>query len=171
MYLRPTYVLPDVREINLDALLQMGVLGLILDLDNTIRVPHSKQFEGWVIEWLKRTLQKGFQLAIVTNNPRRHYAELVQKQLIEANLDIPVLGNAAKPRRKKLCEVEALLNLQPEQLAIIGDQFITDMLVGKRRGLRVLILVDSMSKGQESWLIRLCRKIDRSFIIQPPSAS
>lgn len=154
------YIHDNVTEICLDKLAERGIKGLIFDLDNTIMAPRSGKLTGEIAEWLT-TIKNNFKIAIVTNNPDEAYLKKVYSVV-----NCPIYGQARKPSRKIISQAIKVMELTPSQVAVIGDRPLTDILVGKRLGM-MTILVDPLTKKQESKFIKLLRKIERSFMHIP----
>ncbi len=160
MLVKPTRIVEHVTDINLTELWESGVRGFIFDLDNTIMAPHTGILEDNVSDWLKQIEAQGFKSIVVSNNPLRFYTEEAEKLL-----NIPVIGNAGKPRRKYLYRALEILNLKPEQIVVVGDRPLTDIWGGQRLGAKT-ILVDPLTKHQEHVFVKFLRKLERCFVHQ-----
>lgn len=155
--LKPDYILAHVNEIDLDVLKEKGVKGFVFDLDNTIMAPHAGELTEDMQEWLTE-VQKDFTVAVVSNN--RH-AEYIKQ--VAGLLDFKIYGKANKPRRKILRKAIKEMDLEPEQIAMVGDRPLTDIWVGKRIG-ALTILVDPLTKIKENGMVKALRKLERTFI-------
>lgn len=158
MLVKPTCIVMDVFDIDLDAMWAQGVRGFIFDLDNTIMAPSTARLEDDVAHWLKKIEDMGFKSIVVSNNPIKLYT-----QKAEAVLNIPVLGNAGKPRRGTLRKALKMLDLTPEQVAVVGDRPLTDILGGQRLGAKT-ILVAPLNRRNENRLVKMLRKLERLFV-------
>jgi HAD superfamily phosphatase (TIGR01668 family) len=155
--LKADYIIRGVTDIDLEGLKQKGIKGLIFDLDNTLMAPRSGVLTREIADWLK-AVQQDFKIAVVSNNRKATYIEKAAKIV-----GCPVEGRANKPGRKVMLKAIQQLDLEPENVAIIGDRPLTDIWVGTRLG-SVTILVDPLIKDQENKFIRFLRKLERSFI-------
>jgi uncharacterized protein len=158
LLVRPTRIVEYVTDINLEELWEEGVRGFIFDLDNTIMAPHAGVLEDHIADWLKKIENMGFKSIIVSNNPIKMYTQEVEKLL-----KIPVLGSAAKPRRKSLYKALEMLKLQPHEVVVVGDRPLTDIWGGQRLGSKT-ILVDPLTKHKEHPFIKLLRRLERMFV-------
>lgn len=157
--LRPTYVINgDVTDINLSLLKQDGVLGLIFDLDSTLLAPHSGKLTPEVGEWLVYA-RDNFKLAIVSNNRRAQYIEQV-KELLK----MPVIGRAAKPRRRAFFEILNSFGLKAHEVAVIGDRPLTDVLGGQRAGMKTVLVWPLKTMREPRW-VTMMRKLERIVIL------
>jgi HAD superfamily phosphatase (TIGR01668 family) len=92
-----------------------------------------------VAEWIGRMQEAGVRLCIVSNTHRpRRLAELA------SILGIQYVPSGGKPRRRGFLQAIALMEVTPEETAVIGDQVMTDIWGGNRCGL-LTILVDPLS--------------------------
>lgn len=160
MLLKPTCIVEYVTDIDLDALWAQGVRGFIFDLDNTLMAPSAGILEDHIADWLKKIDDLGFKAIVVSNNPIAHYIQAVEKVL-----DIPIIGNAAKPRRKFLRRALEILQLDPHEVVVVGDRPLTDIWGGHRLGSKT-ILVDPLTKHKEHVVVKLLRRMER-LVIHP----
>jgi hypothetical protein len=155
--LKADFILNHVTEINIEDLKSRGIKGLIFDLDNTIMAPRTGTLSGDVEEWLKN-VKEDFKIAVVSNNRKENYIENAAKVI-----GCPVYGKAKKPRTGTIRVTLSQMGLKPQEVAIVGDRPLTDIWVGKRLG-AITILVDPLIKDKESKVVKLLRKLERSFI-------
>jgi HAD superfamily phosphatase (TIGR01668 family) len=123
-----------ITDIPLDKLKERGIRGLLFDLDNTITEWHKDEVPESNRQWLYGLREQGFSACIVSNN----HGPRVKK--VAEQLGLPCLYSAAKPRRKSYRQAAALLKLAPPQLAMVGDQLLTDVLGGNRAGLTTVFV-------------------------------
>jgi HAD superfamily phosphatase (TIGR01668 family) len=116
--------------------------------------PNTGVLDDKVAGWLKRIDKMGFRSIVVSNNPRAMYTREAEKVV-----NMPVIGNAGKPRRKQLYRAVEILGMDPHEVAIVGDRPLTDIWGGHRLGSKT-ILVESLSKHKENALIRFLRKLE-----------
>jgi hypothetical protein len=148
--LRPQLWVGSVSEIEIEPLAARGIRGLILDLDETLvaAVEHTPSPE--VRAWIDRV--KGhFKVFILSNNfnPAR-------VQRVADALGVPCSCRAAKPRRRGFRLALAQMELAAHEVAIVGDQLFTDVLVGNRMG-ALTILATPIQPERKPWrkLMRL----------------
>lgn len=162
MFLRPTFIVPSVLEIPMDRLRNLGVLGFIFDLDNTLMAPHSGVVEPLIRDWLDAIQADGHRCVVLTNNKRPQYF-----QAAEAVLQLPTIGHARKPWRQGLRQAIELLGLEPHQTVIVGDRPLTDIWGGILAGTHT-ILVDPLIKDREHTIIKGLRRLERMFVLEDP---
>ena len=157
-FLKPTLIYDsDVTRIRLEDIKNLGVSGLILDLDNTIMAPKSARLELPVQYWLE-VMKKNFKIVVLTNNKKAFYLEAVRHVL-----ELPVIGFAKKPWSAGIKEALEILNMPNEKIAIIGDRPLTDIWLGQRYGFKT-VLVRALTAHIEPWWKFFLRKLEWSFI-------
>ncbi len=154
--LAPADQVESVTDIDLDGLESMGVKALLLDLDNTLLAWNQRELTSEVRDWVKLAVGRGFRLCIVSNASRRRLS--VQSTVLE----IPCVPNSMKPRRRALRKALQLLEVQPHQAAMVGDQVFTDVLAGNRLGLHTILVIPLHLK--EQWWMKWVRKLESAII-------
>lgn len=157
----PSLLVPSLRvtrvvDIHLDTLREAGVKGLIFDLDDTLVHALEPKAHPEVVDWLA-AVREEFKIYIVSNNPRHDRVELAA-----LHLDMPFHHAARKPSRRFFRRALEEMQLQPAQVAIIGDQLFTDVLGGNRLG-AVTILVDPLSP-ERKWHRKLMRSLENYML-------
>lgn len=142
----------SIYDIDLDALRGRGVVGLILDLDNTLAAWRFGDPVPRLAEWMATVKAYGFRPYIVSNDlgPR--------VDLFSRFLDIPGRARAGKPRRRAFREALAHLGVRAEQAAVVGDQIFTDILGSKPLGCHTILVVPISRR--EFFGTRLVRRIE-----------
>ena len=134
--------LPDIYKknifaINYDKLKKKDIKCLIFDLDNTLALIDSTKVESSVKELINK-LKKDFLVVIVSNSPKKRVSKLSE------DLGVDSYPFALKPTIRTLKKIKSKYNLESKQIAIIGDQFITDMAYGYK-GKITKIFVDPLA--------------------------
>lgn len=150
---------PDLRfdrisSVALEPLWERGIRGLALDLDNTLVPWRSMELGEDIRAWASRARAMGFALCIVSNT--RRYRRL--RQIADA-LDATYVTGAAKPRRGGFRAAAGVMGLSLDQMAVIGDQLLTDIFGGNRLGV-MTILVDRL-QSREFIVTQINRRIER----------
>ena len=110
----------------------------MLDLDNTLLPWKDAYVPNSSSEWIQRVKAMGMKICIVSNT---HYPKRMKK--IAAELDIPALAGALKPRPYGFNKAAKMLECECGRVVVVGDQVMTDVLGGNRAGMYT-ILVDPM---------------------------
>lgn len=134
MNLYPKLYLKRVQEITYQMLEENGILGVILDVDNTLIDYYKKMPEG-VEEWCRNLKEQGIKFCIASNSNKKKKVEMV------ANiLDIPYIYFAKKPLKKGLRKAGKIMGLEPKKVAVVGDQIFTDVLGANRTGMYSILI-------------------------------
>lgn len=148
-YLFPKEMADSVYAVDYDKLWQMGLRGLIFDIDNTLATFDIPTPPPKVVEFLEGLAKKGFGICLLSNNSEARVRGFC------AALPYPFIWKAGKPKKKGIRRAAALLSLDETQLALVGDQIFTDCLCGNRFGVYT-VLTKPIAKRDE-WTVRLKR--------------
>lgn len=127
----------DIFQIDYKNLKERGIKCLLFDLDNTLALAKSDVVSEEVKQLIKK-LKKDFKVIIVSNSPKgrvRKFASL---------LGVSYCSFSFKPSIRTLLKIKRKYGVVSREIAIIGDQFMTDMIYGFR-GKILKILVDPLS--------------------------
>lgn len=130
--------LTDTSQLTPQQLRQMGVKGVIFDLDDTLMPIGSGEFPPDAIDMLKRLQQSGIKVGIISNNPSDDYTSNAKAKLAEQGLDIPFIKSATKPAPDDFLAMADRLGLPPEEIAMVGDSRISDMIGGNLAGMKTI---------------------------------
>ena len=126
----PTALYERITDLTPELLREMGVRGLLLDVDNTLTRFHSTDVSDEVFAWLRRMADEGFSLAIVSNGKAHRIRDFAQK------IGLPFTALACKPLPYGYLRAAQWLHLPKEQCLAIGDQVFTDVLGANLAGIR-----------------------------------
>ena len=155
--IEPDFNIDSIYDIDIMKLEEMGIRALFFDLDSTLMKSKSGKFSFKTLQFLK-DLSVNFKLAIITNNAKADYINKAKEQT-----DVPIYSNAKKPHANTLIRACIDFNIEPKKVAMVGDRPLSDILGGKNAGM-VTILVDSISKDDENFLVRFVRFLERLTI-------
>ena len=122
MILYPKIYLSNVKEITIELLNKNNIKGILLDVDNTLIDFNHKMLEG-VKEWSEELKKQGIKLCILSNTNKIEKVKKVAKEL-----DISYINFAKKPFKKGFKRAMELIELEPQNIAVAGDQIMTDIL-------------------------------------------
>ena len=154
--LYPNIYLKQVEEITKEMLEKNNIKLLILDVDNTL-MDYSKSLEQSKIDWLNKMKDQGIELYILSNTNQRAKVELVAKRL-----DIKYKHFATKPLKRGFKYVQKQTKINPENIAVVGDQIFTDVLGGNRCNM-FTILVDPVNPKKDYWYTAWKRPIEQKI--------
>jgi uncharacterized protein len=113
----------NLAAIDLSLLMYSGILGIILDLDNTIVSEDDRYLSPGAEEWIHLAKERGLKFFILSNGKRRYRVEFWSHRL-----GIPAISHARKPWTASFQTALAKMQLSPAQVVVIGDSRHTDVL-------------------------------------------
>ncbi len=129
----------NIYIIDYNKLKTRGIKCLLFDLDNTL-VPYNEKVPSKKnIELFKKIKELGFKVILFTNSGKRRVKPFKEM------LDVEAIYRCFKPSPKKFEKVLNDYKYNQSQVAIIGDQILTDVVGGNRVGITT-ILVNPVSK-------------------------
>lgn len=136
--------LPDIYQksiytIDYSKLLSRGIKCLLYDLDNTIVPGHSSEPPMKAKDLFTSLKQKGFRVIIFTNSPK------MRLKTFQTAFGVDGVASAGKPFTGKLRKLLKDYNYNENEVAIIGDQLMTDVKAGNTVGITT-ILVNPISE-------------------------
>lgn len=130
----PEYRFMTFDMASADFLSEIGVKGIILDIDNTLE-PYENDLPGEkVTAWLASLKEKGIKAAIVSNNGKNR-VELFNKEL-----SLPAYYKAKKPFKKNLLRAMRDMNTEIENTILMGDQVFTDVWAAHNAKIRAILV-------------------------------
>ena len=159
---RPKHLIPDIEigtiaDISIAELKERGIKGVVLDVDNTLGPYGCKEVHPILKLGLKE-MRWHFRTMLLSNTtPER-------LKTLEGYFGIPALASDhKKPDPWVNKEIEALWELQPEQLAAFGDRLSTDIAGANRAGW-TSIKVDPFDVKSEPKAVRVARVLENFLL-------
>ncbi len=133
-FLLPDAYVNSVHEITPERLHEQGIKGIITDLDNTLVEWDRADATEEIMTWLEQLKAAGIRVIIVSNNNEervKHFA---------TPLGIPYIHRARKPLGSAYYAGLLKLRLRRDEVAMVGDQLLTDIFGGKRQKLYTFLV-------------------------------
>lgn len=153
----PDLVIEKVEALTPPMVLSLGVAGLLLDVDCTLKPYRARAVSANVVQWAEELRRHGVALMLVSNG-RKHRVLPIAEQLA-----LPWIAPALKPFPFALWRAARKLGLQRSEVAMVGDQIFADVLAARWAGMKS-ILVRPISPGQEPWWSRWKRPLERCLL-------
>ncbi|BCW98008.1 MAG: haloacid dehalogenase [Armatimonadota bacterium] len=131
----PDRTVERISELEPHHLHEAGIRGLILDLDNTLCEWQSESIPEDILLWVAKMKRAGIRMCIASNTRDRR-----RLRRMAAGLELPSVSGAPKPGRRCFATAMAILDLKPEEAAVVGDQLFTDILGGRRSGIHTILV-------------------------------
>lgn len=146
----------DVASIDVDGLVDAGVLCVLIDRDNTVVPRDSKQAPKSALAWLDALRAAGIKVCMVSNNFHSREVEESAREL-----GCKVVHHAMKPAPFAVRRALKLMGATADEAVLVGDQVFTDVMAGNLAGVRS-ILVDPQSTT-DLWYTHIFRVFERAI--------
>ncbi|MFC2948422.1 YqeG family HAD IIIA-type phosphatase [Virgibacillus sediminis] len=153
--------LPDehvksIFDIHPAVLKEKGIKGIITDLDNTLVAWDVKDATPEVIQWFKLMKEHDIKVTIISNNKQERV------KIFSEPLETPFVFSARKPLSRAFKTVAERMDLNKDEVVVIGDQVLTDVLGGNFAGFYTILVVPIVQTDGK--LTRINRKIERRIL-------
>ena len=145
----------SVYDIDYSKLTNRGIKCLLFDLDNTLVFPSVKEPTEELIK-LFQELKNNFEVIIFSNSPNRRLKPFGDI------LEVKYSFSSRKPFKKKFLEFINNSGYDIGEIAIIGDQILTDILGGNSVGITA-ILTEPLTK-KDMIFTKFNRCLERTVI-------
>lgn len=151
---KPDWYVSSLSDINIGKLKEMGIKGVIVDIDNTL-VPHNyPEPHSDNMAFFKNLEKAGIAVCLVSNNS----GERVRN--FNRTIGLPCIWDAKKPLRSSYKKAMSIMGVEKSETAAVGDQVFIDVLGGRRAGV-FTILVKPIREGGEGFFIALKRRLEK----------
>ena len=155
MILYPNAHFNNVREITINFLQNNKINALILDVDNTL-IDYDKNLSQDTVEWAENLKKNKIKLYILSNTNKQEKVKEVARKL-----QVEYIYFAKKPMKSGFRKVQKILNEEPENIGVVGDQIFTDV-VGGNRCKMFTILVEPIAE-KYIWITLIKRPIENAI--------
>jgi HAD superfamily phosphatase (TIGR01668 family) len=155
-FVTPHLRLDSVLELRAEHLSTLGLGGLFLDVDCTLKDHGAKSIGDEVAGWARGLCQAGFRLCLLSNGKARRIGALAEQ------LGVPCVAQAFKPLPYACRAALRLLQLAPTQTAMVGDQIFADVMAGRLAGLFTILV--RPTSPVEPWYTRIKRPFERQVL-------
>ncbi|ANZ33232.1 YqeG family HAD IIIA-type phosphatase [Staphylococcus carnosus] len=152
----PNAYIQNIHQINFDELAQSGIRGVITDLDNTLVGWDEADPTPAVIHWFNKLNELNIKVTVVSNNHQKRVASFCTP------LNVDYIFEARKPMGKSFKRACEHMDLKPEETVVIGDQMMTDVIGGNRRGMYTIMVVPV--KKTDGFITKFNRLIERRLL-------
>ncbi|MEG1066583.1 MAG: YqeG family HAD IIIA-type phosphatase [Erysipelotrichaceae bacterium] len=148
---KPDMYIKSYKDLNIELLEEQHIKLIICDIDNTLAPHNIDTASEEAISFINMIVERGIKLVLVSNNTNKRVTRFTKSTNIKA------YSFAMKHTYKQILSDYALTS---NQVAILGDQLLTDVLGGKLMGFKC-ILTTPLVKQDISWtkLLRVVENI------------
>ncbi len=129
----PDHRVASVGELDEAFLQKNGIRGLIVDLDNTLALPDDMEPTGEARRFAARMKAVGIPVVVVSNNCEARVSGFCKK------LSLDYVYKSGKPYGRGIRRAIAKTGLAREDVALVGDQLVTDVLAASVNGIRCIL--------------------------------
>jgi uncharacterized protein len=151
--LLPDLHVASVTDVTVDWLRQRGVVGVLVDADDTLVPGDDRALEPDHRAWVAELLAAGLRVGILSNGTARRVADL------GLLLGVPAIALAGKPFGFAFRRALRTLGTTAGTTAMVGDQLFTDVLGARCAGL-TSVLVAPLTPGRHAHT-RVARRLER----------
>ncbi len=126
-FLLPDEFVNSVYDITPEYLKSIGIRGIITDLDNTLVEWDRPLCTDELANWLQLLQDEGIKVIIASNNNEERVKAFADP------IGIPYIHRAKKPLGKAYYNAMLELKLRRTEVAMVGDQLLTDVFGAKRQ--------------------------------------
>lgn len=147
----PDYYVESYRTVDLDALYRRGIRLLVCDIDNTLVAHDCAKPDDDVRAFIRRARKSGLAVAFVSNNVKERV------DVFAGEFHAPCYPFAKKPLKLTYRKMMRELDYPSSQIAVLGDQLLTDMLGANRMKFYTILTKPVAQKDLT------CTKVNRIF--------
>ena len=153
---KPDMYIKDIYSINYDKLMNIGIKCILFDLDNTLVPSFKNKPTRKVKDLVEKLKDMGFKVIIFSNSNKKRLTPF--KNILEVDCS----HSSKKPFSKKFKKVLKEYKYSQSEVAIVGDQIVTDIFGGNRVGIFTILIKPINEK--ELLFTKFNRMIERKII-------
>ena len=133
-FLLPDEFVHSVFDIKPEYLKEKGIRGIITDLDNTLVEWDRADSTDELTAWIQSLIAADIQVIIASNNNEERVKRFAEP------IGVPYIFRAKKPLPKAYQNAMQQLKLKKHEVAMIGDQLLTDVFGAKRQNIYTFLV-------------------------------
>lgn len=130
----------SIYTIDFKKIMNKGIKCILFDLDNTLVPIDVKSPDEKLMKFFSELKKKKLKLIIFSNSPKKRV-----KPFADA-LGIDYLSSARKPCKRNILYLSEKFNYGINEMAIIGDQMLTDIVAGNKAGIMTVLTTPLTNK-------------------------
>lgn len=125
-YFKPTIYIKDYRSLDLQKLVEKGIKVLCIDVDNTLLSPYCTTLSEDAKAFIQKVKDSGLTPCLISNNTKKRVQDVAEQ------VNVAFYSFSCKPCTYNYKKIKKDTACSTDEIAILGDQLITDVLGGKR---------------------------------------
>ena len=150
--IKPNVEFDIITDIGVDFLKENNIKGLILDVDNTLIDLSRNKIDG-LDDGIDSIIKSGIKIAVVSNGRKKK-----QINLLTTKHGLIYVFFALNPFKSGIKKAKKELNLCYNEIAEIGDQIFTDVLVSNRT--KMFSILTKPVEMEKSFLQKFKRRVE-----------
>lgn len=146
----------SIFEIEPAHLISEGKKGIVVDLDNTLVPWNVAHATDEVIEWIEKMQRADLKVTIFSNNNKERVSAFADP------IGVPYIYKARKPLGRSFKKAARQMGIKQSELAVIGDQLLTDILGGNMSGAYPILVVPIVQS--DAPITKFNRRIERIIL-------
>lgn len=151
-YFKPAIYINNYRSLNLLKLVEKGIRVLCIDVDNTLVSPHCATLEDEAKDFIQQVKDRGITPVLLSNNTKKRVAGVAKQ------VDVVFYSFSCKPCTYNYKKIAKDYHCHSDEMAILGDQLITDVLSGKR--MKIWTILQDPLTNEENHSGKITRKME-----------
>lgn len=156
MILYPNLYLNNILEVKENIIKEKNIKAVLIDIDNTVMYYDRNLLVG-LEEWADELKKLGVKLCVLSNSNHKDKAEKVSRAL-----NIPYIYFAKKPFKSGFRRAIKLLDEKPQNVAMVGDQILTDVLGANR--MKMFSILTKPLEERDIWVTKVKRPLEQLII-------
>ena len=149
----PNRMVTSPYVITPEQLQRNGIKVVFTDLDNTLIAWDDEAAPEQLHNWIKELKTAGIELTIVSNNNEERVSKFAEE------IGVPFVYRAKKPLNSGFKRAMRIYAVRRDEVAMIGDQLLTDILGGNRA--RLFTILVQPVKQSDAWNTKINRQIEK----------
>ena len=146
-----------ITDLDSDFFTKEDIKGVIIDVDNTV-IDVKKNLIDGLVEWRDELKAKGIDVVILSNT-----IDKIKVSKIADLLDVDYFTFGRKPNTGGFMKAKRHLELDVENIAVIGDQIFTDVLGANRAGM-LSVLVNPLHEHNDYFITKWKRPLEEKVL-------
>lgn len=153
---KPTWMVDAIYKITPEQLKAVGIKAVLTDLDNTLIAWDYPEGTIELQNWLQEMRNADIPVMVVSNNSAERVSLVVDR------LGLSYIARALKPFSFGIDKACKQLNVEKDEIVMIGDQLMTDIRAASSAGTRSVLVKPVVTT--DGWKTRFNRFFERKIM-------
>lgn len=153
---KPSWMIESIYKITPEQLKKVGIRVVLTDLDNTLIAWDHPDGTDELRKWLEEMKDTGIAVVVVSNNSAQRVSRVTDK------LGLSYVARALKPLPVGINRACRQLNVNKEEVVMLGDQLMTDIKAANSAGVWSVLVQPVVTT--DGWKTRFNRFFERKIM-------